>query len=415
MTEIQGHTDEGWGMVADAFRANFEKWEVGAACSVYLHGRPVVDLWGGVADRRTGSRWMRDTVVVVFSTSKGATAICAHMLAERGELNLDAPVVQFWPEFGAEGKSQILVRWLLSHQAGLPVIDMPLTLQEACAWTPVIRALEAQKPLWVPGTQHAYHALTYGFLIGELVRRVTGKTLGTFFADEVASPLGLSSWIGLPDEVEPRVANLEFDAAPPDPAAMFDAILERLPESVAVPEGARAMTEAMWTDPNSVAVRSGTLGGAFGQPDPDGGGRNARIVRAAEFPASNMASDARSLARMYAATIGEVDGVQLLKPETVEKMYIVQTSNSTPYGVPRGMESFVEAVEVPISLGFMRPSRLQPLFGPRSFGHSGAGGSLGIADPDMGIGFGYVMNRMASDMRDPRAASLLDAVTDCVV
>ena len=175
-------------------------------------GRPVVDLWGGLADREANRPWDKDTIVAVASTTKGATAICAHLLAQRGELDLDAPVVKYWPEFGAAGKEQIPVRWLLSHQAGLPVVDGPLTFEEACAWHPVIRALEAQKPEWQPGTEHVYHSMTFGFLVGELVRRITGKSLGTFFADEVAAPLGLSAWIGLPEEQEGRVARIEYAA-----------------------------------------------------------------------------------------------------------------------------------------------------------------------------------------------------------
>jgi CubicO group peptidase (beta-lactamase class C family) len=172
--------------------ANFEggPGEVGAACSVYVGGRPVVNLWGGLADRDADRPWREDTIVQVASTTKGATAICAHMLAQRGLLDLDAPVIGYWPEFGAAGKENILVRWLLSRQAGLPVVDGPLTFEQACAWDPVIRALEAQRPLWRPGTQHVYHAMTYGFLVGEVVRRITGKSLGTFFAEEIAAPSG---------------------------------------------------------------------------------------------------------------------------------------------------------------------------------------------------------------------------------
>jgi CubicO group peptidase (beta-lactamase class C family) len=172
----------------------------------------VVDLWGGLADREKNRPWERDTVVGVASTTKGATAMCAHLLVQRGQLDLDAPVIRYWPEFGAAGKEKIPVRWLLSHQAGLPYVDTPVTFEEACAWDPLIRALEVQKPLWTPGTEHLYHAMTYGFLVGEVVRRITGRSLGTFFAEEIARPLGLSAWIGLPEEIEPRLARIE--AAP---------------------------------------------------------------------------------------------------------------------------------------------------------------------------------------------------------
>lgn len=205
---VQGLVAAGWGKVADAFRANFEgtSGEVGAACCVYVGGLPVVDLWGGLADSKTHRPWSQDTIVQVASTTKGATAICAHLLVQRGELELDAPVVKYWPEFGANGKDQIPVRWLLSHQSGLPVVETRLTFEEALAWDPVIRALEAQKPLWRPGTEHVYHSMTFGYLVGEIVRRISGKSLGTFFADEVAGPLKLNAWIGLPEEQESKVA-----------------------------------------------------------------------------------------------------------------------------------------------------------------------------------------------------------------
>jgi CubicO group peptidase (beta-lactamase class C family) len=381
---------------------------VGEACSVYVDGRSVVDLWGGVADRRTERLWEEETVVVVFSTTKGATAICAHMLAERGELDLDTRVVEYWPEFGTNGKGETRVRWLLSHQAGLPGIDTPLTLQEVCAWEPVIHALERQKPLWEPGTRQSYHDLTYGFLVGEVVRRTTGTSLGTFFADEVAAPLKLSAWIGLPEDEERWVAHLEVDSTPLDPEARLDWLLAQVPESVAVPDGAKAALKEMWSAPTT-ALR---LGGAFpvGSVTEDGG-HNARIVRASERPASGMVSDARSLARMYAATIGEVDGVRLLGPNTVAEMCVLQPAPR--YGLPDELTTFLaDALPSNVSSGFMRPTPSQPLLEPRSFGHPGAGGSLAFADPDSGVGFGYVINRMAPDWQ--AANNLVAAVAECL-
>lgn len=414
MTEINGHAEDGWGPVADAFSRNFEAFgELGAACCVYVEGRPVIDLWGGIADRRTGRRWEEDTIAVVCSTTKGATAICAHMLAERGQLDLDECVATYWPEFGAEGKEGIRVRWLLSHQAGLPTVEMPLTLEEACAWQPAIRALEKQKPSWEPGTHQAYHAWTYGFLVGEVVRRVTGKTVGSFFADEVAKPLALDSWIGLPDEMEPRVAHLTADSVCSDPEALLDAQLAKVvSESIPVPPGARAALLELWADPNAVDVRAGRLSGAFPpQLVTEDGGLNLRTVRAAEHPGSNMVSDARSIARMYAATIGDVDGLRLLQPHTVEEMCVLQPA--PPYGIPPDLRAFMaEAFPMGVSLGFMRPTRLQPLLGPRSFGHRGAGGSLAFADPDCDVSFGYVMNRMASG---ETTNNLVAAVADCIM
>jgi CubicO group peptidase (beta-lactamase class C family) len=173
MSDVNGVVKAGWEEVADTFCANFKKGkDLGAACCVYVDGNVVVDLWGGLADRETSRPWERDTVVAVASTTKGATAMCAHLLVQRGELDLDAPVIRYWPEFGGAGKEEVPVRWLLSHQAGLPVVDPPVIFEEACAWDPLIRALEVQKPLWTPGTEHLYHAQTFGFLVGEVVKRI---------------------------------------------------------------------------------------------------------------------------------------------------------------------------------------------------------------------------------------------------
>ncbi|ROP42061.1 serine hydrolase domain-containing protein [Saccharothrix texasensis] len=408
MTSTAGPgVEDGWGEVADVFRANFEgePGEVGAACSVYVDGRPVVDLWDGLADRATNRPWTGDTVVQVASTTKGATAICAHLLAQRGLLDLDAPVTRYWPEFGANGKDRVLVRHLLSHQAGLPVVDGPLTFEQACDWDPVIRALEVQEPLWEPGAEHVYHAVTYGFLVGEVVRRVTGRSLGSFFAEEVAAPLGLSAWIGLPEEHEPRVAAFE-DAAP--------FTLEELLAGMIATTGLDADTvtrwvESMWS-PDAVQMRAGVLGGAM---DPATGYFRTRAWRAAEFPAANMVADARSLARMYAATVSEVDGVRLLDPATVRTMTAVQTDRSRMYGVPAGLDLPAER-SFAMSLGFWRACPPMPMAGPGSFGHPGSGGSIAFGDPDARVGFGYVTNLWNYRPDDPRAANLAAAVRSCL-
>ena len=405
-TPVQGHVEEGWGTVADAFRANFDgnPGEVGAACCVYAGGRPVVDLWGGLADRETSKPWAEDTIVLVASSTKGATAICAHLLAQRGELDLDAPVVRYWPEFDAAGKEEIPVRWLLSHQAGLPVVDTPLSYEEACAWSPVIRALEAQKPLWTPGTEHLYHANTFGFLVGEVVRRISGKSLGTFFADEVAGPLGLSAWIGLPEAEEARVTRITY--------APFS--VEELTSGMIEATGLDADTVTAWIGalfaPGSAAARAGELGGAF---DVTSDFMNGYPYLAAEFPSSNMTSNARSLARMYAATVSEVDGVRLLDPATVERMTVVQTDKTRMHGLPPGLTIPADR-SFYMSLGFWRACPPMPLAGPGSFGHPGAGGSIGFADPDAAVGFGYVPNLWSWNIAEPRAKNLAAAVVACL-
>jgi CubicO group peptidase (beta-lactamase class C family) len=405
--DVNGHVEDGWGKVADAFRANFDgnPGEAGASVAVYAGGRPVVDLWGGFADSVAQRPWTKDTIVQVASTTKGATAICAHMLAQRGELDLDAPVVEYWPEFGANGKEDIPVRWLLSHQAGLPIVDGPLTLEEAYAWDPVIHALEAQKPLWKPGTEHVYHAMTYGYLVGEVVRRISGKSLGTFFADEVAGPLGLQAWIGLPEEQEPNVATIEF-AAPFTLEEMTQGIIETTKLDA---ETVNAWMQAVWGE-DSVQAKAGTLGGAF---DPTSDYFTKRAWRAAEVPAANMVANARSVARMYAATVSDVDGVRLLDPATVDRAIEVQTDKTRMNGLPPELDIPADR-SFYMSLGFWRSCPPQPMLGPRSFGHPGSGGSIGWADPDAGVGFGYAMNRWSFRIGEPRASSLAAAVKACL-
>ncbi|NRQ37671.1 beta-lactamase family protein [Nonomuraea sp. NN258] len=397
--------ERGWGKVADVFRRNFRNGgEVGAACSVYVGGRQVVNLWGGLADRAARRPWRENTIVQVASTTKGATAICAHLLVQRGQLDLDAPVARYWPEFAAAGKAEIPVRWLLSHQAGLPIVDGPLTFEQACAWHPVIRALEAQPPLWRPGTEHVYHSVTFGFLVGEVVRRITGKSLGAFFAEEVAAPLGLSAWIGLPDKQEKRVARVHEAA----PFSLEELIAGLIAVTGLDAETVTAWVAAVWA-PGSVQARAAELGGALTDPAIFA----TRAWRAAEFPAANMLADARSIARMYAATVSDVGGVRLLSPSTVERMTVVQTDRTPMHGLPPGLNLPADR-SFYMSLGFMRASPPMPMTGPKSFGHPGSGGSAGFADPDAGVGFGYVTNLWNYRPDDSRAANLVKAVRACL-
>jgi CubicO group peptidase (beta-lactamase class C family) len=390
MTEIHGEVAAGFEPVRDAFQANFERnGEVGAAFSLYVRGDKVVDLWGGVADTEADAAWAEDTLQLVFSTTKGATAICAHLLAQSGALDLEAPVAEYWPEFAAEGKGEIPVRWLLSHRSGLPTVDAHLTPSELCQWQPIVRALAEQRPYWEPGTAHGYHALTYGWLVGEVVKRVDGRSIGRFFADEVAKPLGLDFFIGLPEAEEPRVSRLETLQIGGAPAELD---VQSLPEPI------QALIKAA-TDPEGLMQRALTVS------RPDGLDYNSREVHAAEIPAANGITTARALARMYAATVGEVDGVRLLDPATVADM-TVERSNGPDK---------VLMVPTRFGSGFFLPSMFSPLLGPSSFGHSGAGGSLGVADVDRQIGFGYVMNKMQQNLSgDPRTVGLLAAVNACV-
>jgi CubicO group peptidase (beta-lactamase class C family) len=385
---VHGEVAPGFDAVRDAFEANFaHNGDVGAAFTLYANGQKVVDIWGGVADAKTGREWDEDTLTLVFSTSKGVSAIVAHLLAQRGELDLDAPITKYWPEFGAEGKEAIPVRAILGHRVGLPVIERVLTPEEALAWDPAVEALAAQRPLWEPGTRHGYHALTYGWLLGEVIRRATGRSLSQTLTDEVSGPLGLDVWIGLPEAEESRVSRLIPAALP----VLDDATAARLPKEMV------SRMKAMG-DPSSISYR------ALNVTTPPFN-FNSRAVHAGELPAGNAIATARALAKLYAATIGEIDGIRLLEPETVADATREQSSGPDE----------VLIVGTRFGSGFFLPSAFAPLFGPSSFGHAGAGGSLAFADPDNGLAFAYVMNQMQQNLsNDPRTATLIEAVRSAV-
>ncbi len=382
MTDINGWTAEGFDGVRDAFQSNFDKGlEIGAAFSAYHRGKKVVDLWGGVADTQTNRPWDERTLELVFSTTKGATAICANKLAQEGKLDMDAPVAQYWPEFAQGGKETMPVSHLLSHQAGLAWVDGEMTFEEAMAWDPVVDSLARQVPHWEPGTKHGYHATTYGWLVGEVIKRVTGKSVGTYFREAVAEPLGLDFWIGLPESEEPRVGRLE---------GWIDDALAENPEL-------RDLA-AQFMGPDTMLGRAlFAPGGALAGDDV----WNRRELHAAEVPAANGICDARSLARMYAACIGDVDGVRLLTPGQLADATTQRT---------KGPNTVLLDMDIQFGLGFMVPSEFLQLGGPKSFGHFGAGGSVGWADPEADLAIGYVMNRMDMGLAgDARSFELMSA------
>jgi CubicO group peptidase (beta-lactamase class C family) len=368
-TTAHGSVETGFETVRDAFEENFQRHgENGAACCVYVRGQKVVDLWGGT--------YRPDTLQMVMSSTKGVVAAAAHMLAEEGALDFDAPVTKYWPEFGAEGKQDMPVRWLFSHRAGLPAIDRQLGIEDVFKWQPVVDALAAQKPLWEPNTGHGYHVGTYGWLAGEVIRRVSGRSVGTFVAERISRPLGLDLWIGLPESEEPRVAPILAAPAPP-PGTPVDIFTARM------------------LDPTTLLHR------AFVNPPLPGSVFNERAFHAAEIPAANGITDARSLARMYAALIGAVDGVRLLRPDTLAEATRVQSAG----------EDLVLGYETRYATGFQLSFPFRPMAGEGSFGHYGMGGSVGFAVPDKGLAFGYAMNQMLpSGGVDPRTKSLIGAV-----
>jgi CubicO group peptidase (beta-lactamase class C family) len=386
---VEGVVEPRFERVREAFRENFaSRGEVGAAVAVFVEGKPVVDLWGGVADKASARPWTRDTMAIVFSCTKGATALCAHMLEARGRLDLDAPVARYWPEFGAAGKERIPVRMLLNHQAGLPAIDQPLPSGALLNWEAMANALAAQAPYWQPGTAHGYHAVTFGWLVGEVVRRISGKSLGTFFREQVAEPLGLDFWIGLPQALEPRVAT---ERVPPlrtdEPAPLLLAMLDRT-----------SLTSKAFMNPPGLMMP---------------GQINSRALHAAEIPAANGIATARALAGMYAplACGGGRNGLKLVDKDTLERMSTVESEG----------EDRILLLPTRFASGFMKTIDNRPgdsvILGPNpeAFGHGGAGGSIGMADPVARVAIGYVMNQMgAGILLNARGQSLIDAVYECL-
>lgn len=383
---VQGAAVDGFEDVRDAFSANFaQRGERGAAVAVYRNGRLVVDLWGGdaAADARsgTGRSWTGSTAQVLRSATKGVSATVLLLLADRGLLDLDAPVGAYWPEFGAEGKAEVTVRQLVSHQAGLAALDAPLSFAQAVDGASGPRAVAAQRPLWTPGTAHGYHAQTFSWLVGELVRRVDGRSLGTVLAEDVAGPLGLDVWIGLPPEAGRRAGRI----APIESAAEAPGALRARP---------RRDVAAAYADPHSLTRR------AFGAvvPSPD---ENDPAWLAAELPASNGVATARGLAGFYAALgDGRILSRQLLARARTEQS--------------AGRDQVLLA-HTRFGLGYMLHGPASPMTSPSAFGHPGRGGSLAFADPSLGIAFAYVTNGMLPTVTsDPRAQALVRAVRDSV-
>ncbi len=388
---MSGDTAEGFGPVMDVFRANFrDRRDLGAACAVYVDGRKVVDLWGGIADKHTGRPWQADTAAVTFSCTKGVVAICAYVLVQEGRLDLDAPVARYWPEFALAGKADIRVRTLLSHRAGLSTLDRDLTLEEVVAWDPVIRAIEEQAPLWQPEAAWEYHSMTYGWLVGEVIRRITGLTPGRFLAEALARSRGLRTWIGLPDEERGSVAWME-------PPLSVEGVATAPAAPTASPE----------PEHDLVLMRGNTMGGAYAFPaDENGVTFNDPQIQQAEIPGANGISDARSLARLYAGCVSEIDGPRILTRESIDDALRVLSEGKPFFGPADDSSRFGTGFQVSSP-----PTR--PLLGPRSFGHAGAGGQLAFADDAFGVGFAYLSNQMGAP-GDIRARELVAAVRSCL-
>lgn len=383
---IQGTCDPRFELVRQEFERNFsEREEVGASVSITIEGRTVVDLWGGLSDPETGRPWERDTTVVVWSCTKGATAICAHILVSRGELDLEAPVAKYWPGFAQGRKDGIPVRMLLNHQAGLAAVRQPLPPGAFYDWELMTSTLAAETPFWTPGLQHGYHGLTFGFLVGEVIRRVSGRSLGRFFKDEVADPLEIDFQIGLPESEEQRVSHC-ISQPPPDPNNLSP------------------MEQQVFSDPTSVTFLMLANNGGYMMP----GECDTRAAHAAEIPSAGGLSNARGLAGLYAPIAN--GGGPLVDEGSVRRMGAVSSAS--------GIDATL-FVPTRFSLGFVKAmdNRRHPAGGNSSlilseeaFGHSGLGGSIGFADPKARMSFGYAMNKHGAGVGlNDRGQSLIDA------
>ncbi len=377
---IEGIVSPGFEKVKEVFAANWDGYEVGASCAVVYKGRMVVDLWGGYRDRDLKNSWQKDTLVNVYSTTKGMASLAIAILVEEGKLDYDARVVDYWPEFGEEGKDKVTVAQLLSHQAGICGVSEKITIEDLYDWDKMVRLLAAQKPFWEPGTTAGYHAVTWGYPAGEIVRRITGKTLGTVFHEKVAKPLGADFYIGLPDSEMDRVADLVG------------------PNHARVPQAANP-------DPRVPPLYSVALLNPNIRPYKDA---CSTAWRKAEIAAANGQANARGIARIYGALAngGEIDGIRIISKE----------------GIDRATREEAMVPEDPVTGNPMRFARgfmlnIEGNYGPNphAFGHGGAGGSIGFADPEANIAVGYAMNQMQVNPDDePRAGLLVRAIYDCL-
>ncbi|WP_026405458.1 serine hydrolase domain-containing protein [Actinomadura rifamycini] len=390
---VQGHCDPAFAGVREAFERNFaERRELGAAVAVYAGDRKVVDLWGGTADRRTGREWRADTPCFGFSCTKAVTAAAALLLAERGAYEVDGPVTAWWPEFGAACKDATTAAHLLSHQAGLPAFARPVSAEEAADAPARAAELAAQEPEWTPGEGHGYHALTYGWLAGEIVRRLSGRTVGAFVRDEFARDRDL--WIGAPDDVIERAAKMTAGRAP-TAAGGTDAPRPARGTDAPRPAGDASLLDRLasaYTDPDSRMNR------AMNNPHPGKGGYNNPVVLRAGWPGAGMIATAPAFAGFYRDLVAG----RILRPDTLREAIRPRVS-----GPDRTM-----LIDSAFGLGFMRPA--QTFFVPAAgrdtaFGHTGAGGSIGLGDPDAGLALAYLPNRMGDLGGDLRAYRLVEA------
>ena len=392
---IYGFAADGFEGVREQFEKNFAKrGEVGGSVAVVRDGEYLVDLWGGWASESRTRPWETDTIVNVWSTTKGLVAMCAHILIDRGQLELDAPVASYWPEFAQAGKEDITVRQLLSHRSGLMGWEEPIPPEDMFNWEKLCEMLAATEPFWEPGTASGYHMRTFGHLVGEVVRRIDGRPIGQFLREEISEPLQADLFIGVPEEDHRRVADLSH--IQPDDVTADSTDMSLNIASEAADEAADSDSEFAFTDR---MIRS--LSG----PEIGLEKANSAEWRCGAFPSSNGHANARGIAAAYGtiAAGGIFGETRIFSPAAAERMREAQ---------PTARDKIIGAVSPQTTWGMGFMVNTPPAYGPnpRAFHHGGIGGSLGFCDPDAGFGFGYAMNAMGSPLEDRRAFSLLHAV-----
>jgi len=383
--EIHGHFDSRFERVFDAFRANFAvRGEVGASACVTFEGETVVDLWGGFATSAKDRPWERETICVVFSSTKGAAALCAHILVSRGKLDLDAPVAEYWPEFACNGKENARVGMMLDHSVGVPVLRAPI--KDVTDWDAMAQSVASEEAFWEPGARLGYHGLTYSWTVGEVIRRVAGQSVGAFFREALGQPLGLEFWIGLPEDKEPLVAQM-------------------IPNKASAQGPLNRFTQTALSDPKSLPALFLFNSGLSNS--------NGRAFRAAEIPAGNGMANGRGLAHLYRpfALGGRDQGHSFIDGPTLQRMSRVSMATRLDATL---------LIPTRFALGFMKsidsrklktdPPTDSAILGEAAFGHVGMGGSIGFADPEAGLSLGYAMNNMGVGiLLNDRGQSLVDA------
>lgn len=379
---VSGQCDPKFDDLKAEFERNFaERGELGASVCLSVNGETQVDLWGGVVDPATNEPWERDTVSVVFSCTKAAVALCAHILIDRGLLKLHAPVTDYWPEYGKHGKEKTTVAMMLNHESALPALKDPVKPGGFLDWDYMISRMEDEAPWWEPGTRNGYHMINFGWTVGELVRRVSGKSLGDFFRDEVAGPTGADFWIGVPDDFDRTIAPIQtYQPQPGDEFSEF--------------------TMALISDPASAQALSFLNTGGWGPNDPDG--------HRAQIGGGGGIANARGQVAMY--TPLAVNDGSLVSPDRVAHMGMVTTATQRDFTLlapTRFGPGFMKSMD---NRAYPQGDQQSALIGHAAFGHVGAGGSMGFADPECGLAFSYTMTQMGPGLLlNERCQSLIDA------